>query len=1516
MPPVYVNESKRQFEAMSPETIEIIGVCTGADIQGHLTCNLKLSDGPNVDTFTLQSRFPKKILRFSVILRRNAELVIHCSHKRAWNKPAIKIPPQRLTFGHILRELVTAFPSLPSGEGLCTILHIELDDPPQNLLKFWFKLPPTPGPAVEISMARVNHSLTGRGFHYIGFRLDGSTMFQRKLTAGQYPQEYPLSPPFSFHPQEDLRLCLFRRPYYIWPVKKVVKSSSFSAADARRLISGAAPGIVEHNFPDIPVTIHLVGSPPPSSPVKYPTSPQMQNFVAVPRQRPAMISRPTSPQMRNPVAVLGQRPTMISRLTSPQMRNPVAGLGRRAAPISRPPSPQMRNPVAVLGQRPSMILRPTPPQMQNSIAILDQSAATVSRRTRILDGLGTSRTLLENIAKCASSASEMHPIAKTVVQGLGFIYNTLAQVEAWDEKLLDLLEDMGSLLNYIDHIEGFATIDHFQQNLKGLDPIIRRTGNLILKYPKHGLSFLTGREAEEYEDLRATFERYTRKFQRGVAVEALKGIGTVQDMMREHQEFFRKHRRAIVEYIRPPGADRMRPISGCLEGTRKRIFAKIDTWLADRNSPNILWIKGSPGSGKSCIAQSVVERLTSTNSPGASFFFERDSRDFTAPSTMLRAIATALCHYPVFLEALAEDLEKRTVDFSHTSVEEQFRRLVEMPLQRLLVDLPEGSAVVVVVDALDECGGREVTRHQDRDDVLKLISRWSKLSPALRLVVTSRDEAPIFAVLHPISTTLKLKLDGSHATEDVEAFLTVELKKIGTDKCLADWPSRDDIRALAAMAKGLFIWAATLVGFLDRPKPQDTLRRILSGELNVQGPINDLYRLILHMAFCERHEPDSEFLAELIAFLGAMITANRPLAKDSPLFKIIRVEFTTVDFICQQLRPVMIPDRTHLRFNHQSFVDFLVSENCPIVFRIDLLVHSRNISLAILRRLNQDLDFDLTEIRTSYRSNESNAKGMARISEELSFACRAWGDTLPTAGVGGADSDIMADLKIFLETKFLFWLEVLSLTNQMSCALPQLQDTEKMIGVSEYHSWSNGRLIYWNSTRNMIPSAVLVADAIAFVQIFQDCIGKSAPHIYLSAMAVHPGELKDIPNCICPYYSLVQRSPFKLRTSFGKDVVPSPAPIIYVASGNEFAEAVEGHVDEILSVQFIQDGYVASASYDGTIRFWDPTLGAPILTPLANYTKAVTALAFSQDRIRLVSGCRNGEVVVWNMEKHEILTTFSHGDAVTCVAISSSGRAVVAGGKDGTVTFWDVRHRQELKPTFGGHTQRVTAVAFLDNETVVSASLDKSIFLHPLSGNSELLVRAQKRIYALTVSLEPRSLIGACCSCVSVWPLSDENVPRSPIYLAKNSHELRSLAVHGSRVAAAVQEKIQIWDLVSRKLIMGPFNDHRGAVTSLAFSKDGERLVSGSVDRSVRVWNTAVGDEASLGGFPDGCTLDPVSGWIRGPEPKCNLMIWVPESHRRRLCWGRTLAVMNGKPSASLTLIENILGKRWYKCRL
>ncbi|KAJ7888327.1 hypothetical protein B0H14DRAFT_3430119 [Mycena olivaceomarginata] len=1173
------------------------------------------------------------------------------------------------------------------------IIHVELNNL-SPVFNYFFRLKSVdPGPVMQISMAKVNQALPGLGFHYISFQADGSTTFQQKLARAPYPQEIALSPMLSFHPEMDLRLCLYRRRFYIWPMKSLVKCSPVAAAEVHELLSvGPAEGI-EHTFaetPEVTIRLHM--------------------------------------------------------------------------------------------------------HMQNSKAILDQSAKVVSRRTRLLERLGRSRGLLENVAQIFSPASEMHPIAKAITQGLGQIYNKLVELEDWDDKLLELISDMAAFLDYVDNIKTFATMAHFKTNLQNLEPIIIRTGNLILKYSVHGLSFQT--EMAEYNTLKHNFERWTEQFRNYVGVESLKWIGRLQEMMEDQRAFFEKDRTAIVDRLRPPGMDRRRSIPGCLKGTRTRIFEKIDVFLADRSSPNILWIKGFPGSGKSCIARSVVDKLVNTTAPrfGASFFFERDNGAFTAPSTMLRSISSDLCKDPVFLDALSADSQAQAMDFSTASIEDQFRQLIEKPLQHVVDKLQDGDALVVVLDALDECGGFAKSRSQDLWDVLAVAQRWSTLSPSLRLVITSRVEKPISEVLGPISTPLNLKLSSRQATRDIEEFLALELRKIGTTYCLPDWPTSEEIKALAAKAKGLFVWAATLVNFLNRPRPQDPLGLILKGEVNVEGDITKLYNLILDISFCSSDYPPSpRFFAEFNAFVGAIVTARRPLERRSPLFTIIDLEPSTAEYICEKLRSVMVSG-SHLRFNHQSFVDFILSEGCPPIFRIIPSESKRATSLALLNFLNNHLRFDPSHFGTSHHSNH---KTQPHVSAELSFACQYWSDTLPVLKER-EDYNILSSLTTFLENNLLFWLEALSLTSQMACARVRLLDAKKSIGTLDLHL------------------GALVADAVLFVEIFQQCMSKSAPHVYLSAMAFTPQSSKIYQTyspLLQPCASLIIQTADALR--HGRSAVP--APIVYLPNGDEIGDSFEGHVDGILSTLFIQDGYVASASYDGTVRFWNPESGTPVLMPFTNHpsSKAITSLAFSNDRMLLVGGSRDGDA-----------------DAVTCVALSPMGTICITGCKNGTVAFWDIQSRQECRTPFRGHTERVTAVIFLEDGVAVSGSEDKLVYIHHISGHSEILVRAQKLIYSLAMVMEPRILVAASYSCITVWNLSDKNVPSDAIYLAQNSQEIESVAVNGTHIAAGVGKRIEIWDYLTRKRVLEPLAGHTKAVTSVAFSPDGRRLVSSSIDRS------------------------------------------------------------------------------------
>jgi WD40 repeat protein len=64
-------------------------------------------------------------------------------------------------------------------------------------------------------------------------------------------------------------------------------------------------------------------------------------------------------------------------------------------------------------------------------------------------------------------------------------------------------------------------------------------------------------------------------------------------------------------------------------------------------------------------------------------------------------------------------------------------------------------------------------------------------------------------------------------------------------------------------------------------------------------------------------------------------------------------------------------------------------------------------------------------------------------------------------------------------------------------------------------------------------------------------------------------------------------------------------------------------------------------------------------------------------------------------------------------------------------------------------------------------------------------------------------------------------------------------------VSGSTDYKIRVWNAMTGETVAGPFTGHKKFVRSVAFSPDGQRIVSGSDDKTIRVWDAITGETAA-----------------------------------------------------------------------
>ena len=483
-----------------------------------------------------------------------------------------------------------------------------------------------------------------------------------------------------------------------------------------------------------------------------------------------------------------------------------------------------------------------------------------------------------------------------------------------------------------------------------------------------------------------------------------------------------------------------------MPGTCVNVLSDIQLWVCDLNRPNILWLSGSPGSGKTTIASTVVADFESFS---GQFFFHRDQAEFCDPDNLWRHLALDLALGNNALEkSIAKSLERQKANIRGLDISMQFEHLIVKPVQEVFQDT--ATPLLIVIDALDEC--------KQYEKLLPSLKSWSWLLPkCLKLLITSRRHLDIQRKLDPVSQHIDLHAGNSvsdQTSKDLELYFTMrfsDMNRLHTPLHL-NWPGPDKISFLVRKAAGLYIWAKSAMDFILH-KGGDTEERlnvICSDSGEGIDAIDILYQHIIFVAFQGLREAEK---TSLTSVLGAIVIAKNPL-RASDVEQLLGVQGALS--IVSQLSPVLLLSGTgHLHICHQSFTDFLLDQKRSKDFWVDSRKHSLCFAGSCMKYMSAKLKFNYFDLKTSHILNKDIPNLMDHIenvkSTALDHASHFWAIYLQQYPDEILQGEIMVQMETFLMNHLLHWLEIMSLMGAINHAAHLLLLTKNWCTVSVLH---------------------------------------------------------------------------------------------------------------------------------------------------------------------------------------------------------------------------------------------------------------------------------------------------------------------------------------------------------------------------------------------------------------------------------------------------------------------------------
>jgi len=315
---------------------------------------------------------------------------------------------------------------------------------------------------------------------------------------------------------------------------------------------------------------------------------------------------------------------------------------------------------------------------------------------------------------------------------------------------------------------------------------------------------------------------------------------------------------------------------------------------------------------------------------------------------------------------------------------------------------------------------------------------------------------------------------------------------------------------------------------------------------------------------------------------------------------------------------------------------------------------------------------------------------------------------------------------------------------------------------------------------------------------------------------------------------------------------------MYATSNWEMTWISNGHSKKVTSIAYSPNGdRIVSGSKDCTVRVWDVSTG-DCLYIFTGHTASVYSVSYSPQGNVVAS--RGGDRIIrlWGLEDADHRSISYESGLIEDMAFSPKGDSVAFGSKDRNVRIWNVAP-VECRSILIGHAHVIVTIAYsAQGDLLVSMDFNNVVRVWEVETGAcrHIMQRDDGAGYILS----PK---GNQVAFYKMWGENNIELWDTATGLCVHrlpGHKLGIYSVAYSPqgdqlVSGGEGMTVRLWDVETgecRQVMTG----HTGGVGKVLFSPKGDYIASASSDKTVRLWSVESGSSRKISKHHGGGVMD------------------------------------------------------------